>query len=601
MSRRIAFLISVLFLASVATARDVIFQSDPPGATVVVQKGHPRLVGTRITTPGSLTLRSHREAYVFEFSLPGYETERISHMYQYERDATTLRVSLKQLVLERTFQIATEPAGVEVMAGTRVLGVTPLQVNLRFERRTADYPWPEYELVFRKADYQTERRTFTHASPDKPDPLQLTRIAMQRTFMIKVTTESGEALAASVEVGGQIAGPAPQSLTLPFSRQDAYSEWNRHVVRAFIENEFLPRAVTLSVDSPEQHTLALSPVTEIPVKRFFPAVEITARGPRQAVDVSSRKGKLDIRDIHSPAVDLRPVTNFTREQLILQSVNSFCLTPDGRQIIYSVTSLNEEGQPYANLFIKSSSDQSFAFQQLTRGSRFLDSRPIMPREEDSTLVVFQSNRGPVDSWDISSFHLRDGRVVGGIQQLTRDSRLNYHPFIMSEALPVYFSSSETFPNAIPFISHTRVDGSSFTNLGESGAMINASDDGTIYFVRPADDTGNLQIYSVNADGFNFSSVINDVQFARANMHSPNASPDGNRLLFVSDYSGDTRTGGDNNIYIFDKRNGRIQQVTDNESDDVHPLWSPTEPSVVYFLSNRGGVYNIWRIRMVSFE
>jgi Tol biopolymer transport system component len=41
---------------------------------------------------------------------------------------------------------------------------------------------------------------------------------------------------------------------------------------------------------------------------------------------------------------------------------------------------------------------------------------------------------------------------------------------------------------------------------------------------------------------------------------------------------------------------QIQQLTSNGSDDILPSWSPTDPNVIYFLSSRGGAYNLWRLR-----
>ena len=38
-------------------------------------------------------------------------------------------------------------------------------------------------------------------------------------------------------------------------------------------------------------------------------------------------------------------------------------------------------------------------------------------------------------------------------------------------------------------------------------------------------------------------------------------------------------------------------VIGNGSDDILPAWSPTDPNIVYFLSNRGGAYNLWRLRL----
>jgi Tol biopolymer transport system component len=177
--------------------------------------------------------------------------------------------------------------------------------------------------------------------------------------------------------------------------------------------------------------------------------------------------------------------------------------------------------------------------------------------------------------------------------------LNSGPSFTSEQQPIYFSSSDTFPLAEPFISRVRLDGSSFTNLGETGEMLNLGESGAIYFVKQSEDNGKLQIYSVTSEGLQFSSVINDMQFTGANCFSPSVSLDGTKLLFVSDYHQDEKGRNNNNLYILDLSNGRIQQLTDNGSDDIAPMWSPTEPGIIYFLSNRGGVYNIWRMKVLD--
>ncbi len=41
----------------------------------------------------------------------------------------------------------------------------------------------------------------------------------------------------------------------------------------------------------------------------------------------------------------------------------------------------------------------------------------------------------------------------------------------------------------------------------------------------------------------------------------------------------------------------LHRLTQNGSDDIMPAWSPSEEGVVYFLSNRGGAYNIWRFKL----
>jgi hypothetical protein len=384
-------------------------------------------------------------------------------------------------------------------------------------------------------------------------------------------------------------------ITLPFRRANRTLAWPEFNVGVGVKNEYQPVARKLKVTDPLKQEFKLSPVTEVMVKRYFPGIEMTSRGPRIQVDQTEVLGILDQRDLNSPATDTRLITNFERRQPTIKALSSFTVTPDGKNIIYAVTSLGDEGRPYSNLFLKGVQSANSPTTTLTQGTRFLDSYPAMSGEEGSTLVVFQSNRGVPDTWDISAVRVDGQRIVGGIQQLTRDPRFNYGAVIASEQHPVFFSSVEETPGSPPRITSVRVDGSTFTSHGEIGEMLCYASSGVLYLSRPDAQSGKLQIYSLGVDGQVLSTVLNDEQLAKANCTWPALSPTGDRLLFVSDYAQDEKGRRNNNVYVYDVRSGTIDQLTSNGSDDIIPRWSPTEPGVFYFLSNRQGIYNVWRM------
>ena len=70
--------------------------------------------------------------------------------------------------------------------------------------------------------------------------------------------------------------------------------------------------------------------------------------------------------------------------------------------------------------------------------------------------------------------------------------------------------------------------------------------------------------------------------------SPTWSPDGSRIVFVSD-----RTGKPN-LYVMDLRNRRTQRITFQGSENAEPSWSPTEDLIAYS-SLRNGVYQIYTV------
>ena len=51
------------------------------------------------------------------------------------------------------------------------------------------------------------------------------------------------------------------------------------------------------------------------------------------------------------------------------------------------------------------------------------------------------------------------------------------------------------------------------------------------------------------------------------------------------------------IYLVNADGSNLQRLTHNGSDDVMPAWSFSEEGVIYFLSNRGGAYNVWRLKV----
>jgi Tol biopolymer transport system component len=60
---------------------------------------------------------------------------------------------------------------------------------------------------------------------------------------------------------------------------------------------------------------------------------------------------------------------------------------------------------------------------------------------------------------------------------------------------------------------------------------------------------------------------------------------------------DAQLRHNHDIYLVNADGSGLQRLTQNGSDDIKPAWSPSEDGVLYFLSNRGGAYNIWRMKL----
>ena len=69
---------------------------------------------------------------------------------------------------------------------------------------------------------------------------------------------------------------------------------------------------------------------------------------------------------------------------------------------------------------------------------------------------------------------------------------------------------------------------------------------------------------------------------------PSFSPDCKWIVFTSDES------GNKDIWMMRTDGSNRTQLTTNPSTDIHPVWG--EDGYVYFVSNRGLLWGIWRLK-----
>lgn len=96
--------------------------------------------------------------------------------------------------------------------------------------------------------------------------------------------------------------------------------------------------------------------------------------------------------------------------------------------------------------------------------------------------------------------------------------------------------------------------------------------------------GNLDIYTMNADGSGLTNITND----SANDYSPIWSPDGHRILFISE-----RTGNPD-IFSTDLDGSHLTQLTDNPGYDGSFSLSPNGEKIIYLssLNNDANIANL---------
>ena len=109
------------------------------------------------------------------------------------------------------------------------------------------------------------------------------------------------------------------------------------------------------------------------------------------------------------------------------------------------------------------------------------------------------------------------------------------------------------------------------------------DGGRVAFA--SDRSGDLQIWVCEFDG---SNPVQLTSFKTAHVGTPRWSPDGSRIAF------DALNEGNRDIFVIGAGGGTLLRLTSGTSSDARPSWS-TDGRWVYFRSDRSGSREIWKI------
>ena len=182
----------------------------------------------------------------------------------------------------------------------------------------------------------------------------------------------------------------------------------------------------------------------------------------------------------------------------------------------------------------------------------------------------------------------------GMTQLTSYDEQDLWPSVDSDPKPRLFYEALIDTRPEPRLFMTQLGANSRTDLTRAGGMqprVSPKADSILYTIT-SEKTGKRQIFRMPDRGGVPSPLTGATD---TDEFDAVWSRDGNRIAYVSDQGVDEEGRHNNDIWVLDTDHpDKPVRVTSNGSVDDCPAWDP-DGHTVYFRSNRGGEWAIWKI------
>jgi len=263
----------------------------------------------------------------------------------------------------------------------------------------------------------------------------------------------------------------------------------------------------------------------------------------------------------------------------------FALAPSGAEMVYQALE-EAEGQKLMNLW-KTPTGGGTGMTRLTAG-RYYDLEPMYsPTGID---VFFASNRSS-ETPRLFRVHA-DG--AGGITKLTQSEAADRSPSCAPDGDAIYYQS-KPFNSQAWQIWRINANGALPTQLKE-GVRPRISPNGKQVLYCAQDlKSEKWKIWVMNTDGTSETQLTTGTE---SDELYPAWSSDGKMIVYASDIGKDSNGKRNFDIWVMHADGSTRTQLTTNGSTDLLPAYS-TDGMYIYFLSNRGFNWDIWRMEIAD--
>ncbi len=489
--------------------------------------------------------------------------------------------NLKLDPMSKDLKITTNPVGALVSIDGVEVGKSPVTLGQRpFEYDVTSNTWIEKTVRVVKAGFDPIERKISWDNAQTEYEIDL--IPKQKTVTIAVDPPDATVLVEGADSRKTDAGVVADLVFAPVNDKGDLRQYKVIISKKTSEVEYYPTTMPIGWD--EGKTDYPVKLREVLSQPLDVAVLKMVRENNDWKIKSETDKTIAMKFVHEPDGDQpQQIVKLNKGE----TIGSLSVSPDGAYIVYTLVG-GKPDEPTGQMF-RTRTDGAGGATALSDG-RSLDLTPAYTASGDR--IVYSSNAAgrKMSIWSIAS----DG--AGGPIRYTTGETNDLWPSVDAEAKPRLFYQAHIDTRSDPRLYMTQIGTSLQTDLARLGGLmprVSPKSESVVY-VMPNERTGKRDIYRVADKGGATENLTSD----GSDNTDPSWNFNGGRIVFASDRGKETEDKRNNfDIWMLELAGGAPpQQITRNGSVDDMPAFDPSS-KVVYFRSNRGGTWGIWRINV----